>query len=496
MEAGAVSHGPLSLPRHEGRAATDTSTRSATAVAGALVLAFIAAQCLLIFLRLGGPTLDEGIYISAGLRTLEGEGISDGYLTWFPGSLLWPTVAALGDIAGGIDGARMVALACVTTAVVAVAGAAGNLFEPRTRPFAVAVTVTCGPLLALAHLAVYDVLAITGLAVAFWGVSKLAVTDDRRWLVVAAVSFIGAVLGKYPALVFGGVPIVALIFALRGPRARMDAAIFTFVAGAGLLVYYLVARGQLSSFVTERPGQNPDFGITFEMVGYGLVYYSAITALLALAGALAVGKSRAGLTAALLAGLLLPAAYHLGVAGSIGDHKHVVYGFVFAFPLAGLALQRAWDAGRFAPAAIAPAIVALGAFGALQMDRIDRGSPDLSSSISYLASEVRPGDRMLINTSWPYTYELYSQGKIESPDAVYDVYRIAHGQNPVALCDFDWFVQAPGGSSWPRGVSREISDCGTFERVYTKPAEITGLRSDLRFVEYTAPATVWRNTGR
>ncbi len=47
-------------------------------------------------MQLNGPFLDEGIYVAAGLRTLQGHGISDNYLSWFSGSLMWPVIAALG----------------------------------------------------------------------------------------------------------------------------------------------------------------------------------------------------------------------------------------------------------------------------------------------------------------------------------------------------------------------------------------------------------------
>ena len=49
----------------------------------------------LLTLNYNGPFFDEAIYITAGQRTLEGFGYSDGYITWFAGSLLWPALAGL-----------------------------------------------------------------------------------------------------------------------------------------------------------------------------------------------------------------------------------------------------------------------------------------------------------------------------------------------------------------------------------------------------------------
>ena len=89
--AAAVGHERLTL-------ADRSSVRSrALALAPWLLLAvFLAAELAVCAMQLNGPFLDEGIYLAAGLRTLQGHGIGDGYLTWFSGSLMWPVIAAVG----------------------------------------------------------------------------------------------------------------------------------------------------------------------------------------------------------------------------------------------------------------------------------------------------------------------------------------------------------------------------------------------------------------
>ncbi len=73
------------------------------------------AELIVSSLELRGPFMDEGIYVAAGLRTLQGHGISDNYMSWFSGSLMWPVIAALGWKAFGLAGARAAAAVCVTT---------------------------------------------------------------------------------------------------------------------------------------------------------------------------------------------------------------------------------------------------------------------------------------------------------------------------------------------------------------------------------------------
>ncbi len=73
----------------------------------------------LVTLNSNGLFFDEGIYITAGLRTLQGHGYSDQYLTWFGGTLLWPALAGIGYRLAGTVGARALALLAVSAGLLA-----------------------------------------------------------------------------------------------------------------------------------------------------------------------------------------------------------------------------------------------------------------------------------------------------------------------------------------------------------------------------------------
>ena len=51
-----------------------------------IVAAFLAVQVSIIWFAANGPFVDEGLYTVAGMRVLEGKGLSDGYITWVNGS--------------------------------------------------------------------------------------------------------------------------------------------------------------------------------------------------------------------------------------------------------------------------------------------------------------------------------------------------------------------------------------------------------------------------
>jgi 4-amino-4-deoxy-L-arabinose transferase-like glycosyltransferase len=530
-----------------GAAATAPARERSSSVSRAVRLApwlllgaFLAVELAICFMQLTGPFLDEGIYVTAGLRTLQGHGIADNYLGWFSGSLLWPVIAALGWKLAGLAGARAAAALCVTAGMAGMAGAAGNLFGARVRAFAVLAAVTSGPVIALAHLAVYDTSAVAFAGGAFWALSEFLRRDDRAWLVGAALLYALAGLSKYPVMGFIASPLALLILTARGRRAALDLFMFAMVAGAVLLVYFMADRAQLIGFMSFRTHENPSFGVSTAQLAYSQFYYTAVPLLMALAGAILLARRRivtlspprsrrasagpaarhavpaglpegllapAGLSTdrpapaplrasrvalALLTGVIAAPIYHLGTGNPSGDQKHVVFGLIFILPLAGIALERAFaDRRRLLPAALLTAGLLVFAFA--QVVRIDESWPDLRASANVLSADVHRGERLLVNSAWVEDVYLYSHGRIDTPYDLYDVYRVEHLAKPVDVCSFQWFVVVPGGEAWPAAVREQMLRCGSFREIYTARATLTNLGSNLRYITYTEPIEIWRN---
>ncbi len=529
-DSGAPTAGAPTTAPARGRS---SSVSRAVRLAPWLLLgAFLAVELAICFMQLTGPFLDEGIYVTAGLRTLQGHGIADNYLGWFSGSLLWPVIAALGWKLAGLAGARAAAALFVTAGMAGMAGAAGNLFGARVRTFAVLAAVTSGPVIALAHLAVYDTSAVAFAGGAFWALSEFLRRDDRAWLVGAALLYALAGLSKYPVLAFIAPPLALLILTTRGRRAALDLFLFAMVAGAVLLIYFMADRAQLIGFMSFRTHENPSFGVSTAQLAYSQFYYTAVPLLLALAGAILLARRRivtllppeprrasaghpehppsvgpperhmapaplrAGrLAVALLTGVMAAPIYHLGTGNPSGDQKHVVFGLIFILPLAGVALERAFaDRRRLLPAALLTLGLLL--FGCVQVVRIDESWPDLRASANVLSADVHPGERLLVNSAWVEDVYLYSRGRIDTPYDLYDAYRVKHLAKPVDVCAFQWFVVVPGGEAWPAALREEMLRCGSFREVYAARATLTNLGSSLRFVTYTEPIEIWRNEAR
>ncbi len=212
-----------------------------------------------------GPFFDESIYVTAGQRTLEGHGYTDGYLVWFAGSLLWPVLAAIGYKIAGLIGTRVIATLLAAVAFVAVVRAARNLFGEKASFWTALALAVSAPFLALARLGVYDLPALAGIAVSFWAITRMAKSDNRAWLPVAVLAFIVAFFGKYPMGIMA-LPLIGVIFALRGRKAIMDVTMFGLITLAITLAFYLPGREQLSQTLGWSIANKPTFDVTPMMI--------------------------------------------------------------------------------------------------------------------------------------------------------------------------------------------------------------------------------------
>jgi 4-amino-4-deoxy-L-arabinose transferase-like glycosyltransferase len=444
-------------------------------------------------LNYNGPFYDESIYITAGLRTFQGHGYSDGYLTWFAGSLLWPVLAGAGYQVAGLIGTRLVALLLTTVAFVAVVQAAKNLFGAAAG-FWTAVTFALNAALAsLARLGVYDIPALAGIAISLWAVTELERRDHRLWLGLAAVAFTIGTFSKYPMGLML-LPLCAVLYCLRGSRAVTDITIFILITAGIALAFFLPAREQLAALVDFQIANKPTFGVSTPMIAAAIYYISAAPLALAIAGWF-LAHDRRQLATVLLLGLGIWPAYHLLAANPASLNKHLVFGFLFAHPLigVGLATLSRNTKGQVGAMII---VVLLTGLGWLQLGQFDDAWPDVRQAVTFLERQVQPGQKLLINESWPYTMYLYTDGRIESPWDVFDVYRITQGESTIGLCEYDWFVDSRGSYPWTESLLDTINQCGTFRQVYSTTSTVTGLGTGLYYVTYSVQTFIWQNVGR
>jgi hypothetical protein len=270
-------------------------------------------------------------------------------------------------------------------------------------------------------------------------------------------------------------------------------------------------REQLVSIVRWNLENQPTFGVTRVMIGFDILFLSAIPSLLALAGWF-VARQKRGVASVLVLSLAIWPAYHLLTGHSVSRNKHLVMGYMFAYALVGLALSALWGAVKPASSErirgtwrsiaglriarrglVVITILTLGVIGRAQLNQSDQAWADTRQTADYLVDQVQPGEQLLINVSWPHIMYLYTAGRIDSPWAVYDVYRITHGESEIDLCEYDWFVDSDVLSEWPEWIIAAIQQCGHFEQAFVSTSTFTGLSPSLRFERYLVRTVVWRN---
>lgn len=448
-------------------------------------------------LNRNGLFFDEGIYITAGIRTLEGHGYSDQYLTWCGGTLLWPTLAGLGYRVAGTVGARALALLAVTGGLLAFAYAARNLVGEHAGLWATAALSLNGALIAMSRLAVYDGLAWAGMAVSFWALTQLARQDHRKWLLLAIAAYVLGTLAKYPTgvMLF---PLLGVLVLTRRRKASLDMLVFGYLGALTALMVLLPVREQVATYFRWRLTNTPSFGVTLPMIAWTAFSLSLPALALAPAGWWLYRENRP-LGTVLLFSLFIWPAYHILRHDPVSITKHLAFGYLFAYPLVGVALAALWNAGKgstvrlLGRAGAVLLVVAMAALGISQALRADRGWPDLRPPAQYLAQHVHPGEKLLINESWPFVAYLYAEGRISSPWDVYDTYRVIHGELKEDLCAVEWFVDVRGSFTWPSEILQQIEACGTFRPVLSSTSWVVNIGSNLRYVEYPVETVVWRN---
>jgi hypothetical protein len=416
-----------------------------------IVAAFLAVQVYVIWFIANGPFVDEGLYIVAGLRVLEGKGLSDGYITWFNGSpFVWPVIAALGHRLGGLPGARLMAAILSTVTLIALARTAENLFGRSVAKWCVLAFAINGLFMALAHFAVYDVAALAGLAVSMWWVTRSSATAASMWLVGAAIAFAWAVISKYGSMLMI-VPLLGLLVYVRGFRSSARAlAVFLSVVGVILTVYFLLFFGSLfptssAAYLGQTFGRSRGHIAALQIV-FALAPFS-----LATVGALIAWRrgQRLLVVTCLLASSLYPF-FHLWSTNFVSAQKHVVAGFLFTYLLGGVGLEWLW-ASRSRVMAVS-LLAALVVWGGLQCYWQDHSWSDTRTLAHYLALNMKRGDRIVAESSWNYILYLYPRGMIESPADVIDANYPPQGHNGFDVCQMPWLVGNPDSADMIRAA--------------------------------------------
>ncbi len=455
-----------------------------------LFFLFIVIQSTIILMQKNGPFFDEAIYVTAGFRALQGKGLDDGYLIWFAGSLLWPLMAALSYLVHGLLAVRFLALGLAFLTLLTSYLTTKNLFGEKASCFTLLAFIASGPFMALSHLGVYDSPALAFTSISLWSITQLK-HNHRIWLCISAVSFAFAVIAKYPIGLML-IPLLALLIHYRKEKSLGDVCLFLFIFTAVFLAFFLSCQYQVGDWFSWSSQNKPTFGSTRTVIIFAQIYFGLIPFVIAVVGFL-LSKRKNMTIILLLTGLIWPL-YHIISGNPVSDNKHVVFGFLFTYPLIGLFFARLWEKKIFYKAVALLTIISLLLIGSLQLYRLDLAWPDVRQPAAFLVQNTHYGDKLLINDSWSYNMYLYANHKIATPWDVFDGYRITNNESKIDLCSYNWFVNEEGSYAWPESVLAKIKTCKNFVAVFHYSSQVIGLGSNFQFVTYTVKTTIWKNT--
>jgi hypothetical protein len=265
-----------------------------------------------------------------------------------------------------------------------------------------------------------------------------------------AIAFACAVISKYGSMLMVA-PLLGLLVSVRGFRRSGRAlAVFLSVVAVILTAYFSLFFGSL--FPTSSAAYlEQAFGRSRGHIAALQVVFALAPLSLASAGAVIAWRRRRRLlvVTCLLALSLFPL-FHLWSANFVSAQKHVVAGFLFAYLLAGLALERLWASRSRVTPVIVLAVLTI--WGGLQCYWQDHSWSDTRTLAHYLALNMKRGDRIVAESSWNYILYLYPRGLIESPADVIDANYPSQGHIGLDVCQIPWLVGNPDSADMIRAA--------------------------------------------
>jgi putative flippase GtrA len=354
--------------------------------------------------------LDEATYIWAG--RIELWHLTNGihvpaYATYFSGApVIYPPLAGLADIIGGLPAARLLSLAFMLGATCTLWGSTKRLFGRREALCAVVLFASIGSTQFLGSLATYDAMALFLLTLSAWLVIAARERHDSTPLLLAAVTALAlANATKYATGLFD--PVVFALAALttrRGMKAGIGRAGFIAGCTVALIALLLTVGGswymaglQSTTLSRSAGGQSPALVLLDSGRWVGLVVLTASIGIV-----VAWWRNRDGalvITMLALAGILAPA-NQARIHTTVSLVKHVDFGAWFACIAAGYAIATIVKVSRFrwlhavtAAAASAVIILAIGKLGRSQAYDFSQAWPNSTEMTSDLRvlTRTHPG---------------------------------------------------------------------------------------------------------
>ncbi len=378
---------------------------------------------------------DEALAILLGRAQLAGQPCGGACAQHTGSVLIHPTLAALGEGWEGLYGARLISVGFGLLLLAAVAVTGWLLMGPTGGWLAGALLLVQAPFLYISRMALYDVAAASCLGVA---VAALIAAERSRasrwaggWLLVAAISLVGASLAKYVTTLYLPVALAIVLW-----RFRIVQSLICFVLPAALLggAYLWQVAPLLVDVVNQarNVALRGEADFTVMALAGMLARWLSWLSLLALAAFAPTFVSMRGVSMQgvsmrgrrdrpavnravwlllVLAALLIPLV-HLATGAVQGLNKNVVQALVLLAPAAAyglLQLSRPFHLARAVNAQwllIGVVLAGLAWGGVRQRAWLERQYPDLSPVVAELEQVVTPQSVVMADADALFRYAL------------------------------------------------------------------------------------------
>ena len=320
------------------------------------LLAVLAVQAVLSLLLVRADTAfeDEATYLWAGhlewAHLLHGAPLPQ-FPSYFSGApVIYPPIGALADSVGGLTAARILSLAFMLGATVALWATADRLFGRRAAFFAAALFAVSGPTLHLGAFATYDAMSVFFVTLAAWLVVRPGERRDATvWMIAAGVALALADATAYTYALFDLVVLLlALVTAFPKPGGKSAAMRpLTILAVGGVLVLAALLLGGSRYYhgighttIFRTGGSDSAFTVLVQSWSWtGIIVIAAICGAV-YSWARRPGRAQTWLLTLLAGAALLVPAEQASLRTTASLNKHVDLGIWFAAIAAGYAVDR------------------------------------------------------------------------------------------------------------------------------------------------------------
>lgn len=378
---------------------------------------------------------DEGLYLFMGHRMIEH--ITEGAdVTEYPGAYFsgapgaFPILGALADSAGGLEAARMVSMVFVWVAIIATYGIGSQLFGRLAGLLGAAVFSLVGSVVFLSHMATFDAMAMSLVAVALWLAIRSAQQDSLLWAPVVGVILALAFLTKYATAVYApGVAAVGMVLAWNSIRwGAVRQALLTVASGIATAFFVLVfwAQDLVPGIVSTTTNRTPISPAPASLLVTDVATWVGVVLILAVLGAVTQYR-RWPLTLTLLVFSVIGPVQQIRIGEETSLSKHVAFGMVFAAPLAGALLAWFIVRSRWVGVPIAGAVLSMQlALGWTQSQQFLTTWIDDTAMVTVLRDEIAASPNKAILGEEPSAQRYALRGEV-APILWTDTFSLNYG---------------------------------------------------------------------